>query len=41
MQMKLLGIITVDFDITDQWLIRFSISGRYWRKKWEYNSTVH
>jgi hypothetical protein len=41
MQMKLLGIINVDFSITDQQLIKFSISGRYWRKKWEYNGTVH
>jgi hypothetical protein len=31
----------VGFDITDQLLIRFSISVRYWRKKCEYNETVH
>jgi hypothetical protein len=30
----------VDFGIIDQRLIRFSLSGRYW-KKWEYNGTVH
>jgi hypothetical protein len=39
--MKLLGIISVDFDITDQLLIRFSAFIRYWRKKWEYTETVH
>jgi hypothetical protein len=27
------------FGVTDQRLIKFSISGRYWRKKWEYNGT--
>jgi hypothetical protein len=32
MQMKLLGTTNVDFGLTDQRLIRFSISGRYWRK---------
>jgi hypothetical protein len=33
MQIKLLGIINVDFDITDdEQLNRFSESGRYWRK---------
>jgi hypothetical protein len=30
--MKLLGIISVGFDITDQLLIRFSAFIRYWRK---------
>jgi hypothetical protein len=34
MQMKLLGIINVDFDATDQRLIRVSVSARYWRRKW-------
>jgi hypothetical protein len=29
------------FDITDQLLIRFSASVRYWRKKWEHNEIVH
>jgi hypothetical protein len=39
--MKLLGIISVGFDIPYQLLIRFSAFVRYWRKKWEYNETVH
>jgi hypothetical protein len=39
--MKLLGNINVGFDIIDQLLIRFSAFIRYWRKKWEYNETVH
>jgi hypothetical protein len=39
--MKLLGIISVDFDITDQLLVRFSAFVKCWRKKWEYNKTVH
>jgi hypothetical protein len=39
--MKLLVIIRVDFDVTDQLLIKFSEFVRYWRKKWEYNETVH
>jgi hypothetical protein len=39
--MKLLGIISVGSDITDQLLIRFSAFIRYWRKKWEYSKTVH
>jgi hypothetical protein len=30
--MKLLGIISVDFGVTDQLLIRFSAFVRYWRK---------
>jgi hypothetical protein len=30
--MKLLGIICVGFDVTDQLLIRFSAFVRYWRK---------
>jgi hypothetical protein len=32
MQKKLLGIISVDFDVKDQLLIRYSIFVRYWRK---------
>jgi hypothetical protein len=40
MQMKLLGITNVDFGVTDQQLIKFSVSGRYWKKK-EYNGAVH
>jgi hypothetical protein len=31
----------VGFNVTDQVLIRFSAFVRYWRKKWEYNETVH
>jgi hypothetical protein len=38
--MKLLETISVDFNVTDQLLIRFSAFIRYWRKKWEYNDTV-
>jgi hypothetical protein len=30
--MKLLGTISVDFDITDQLLIKFSAFVRYWKK---------
>jgi hypothetical protein len=30
--MKLLGTIRVDFDVTDQLLIRFSAFIRYWKK---------
>jgi hypothetical protein len=37
MQMKLLGIISVDFDVTGQLLIIYSAFIRYLRKKWEYN----
>jgi sorting nexin-29 len=40
MQMKLLGITNVDFDVIGQRLTRFSISVRYWKKKWEYIGTV-
>jgi hypothetical protein len=36
-----LGITTVDFIAIGKRLVRFLISGRYWRKKWEYNGTVH
>jgi hypothetical protein len=39
--MKLLGIISVGFDLTDQLLISFSAFVRYWKKKWEYNETVY
>jgi hypothetical protein len=31
--MKLLGIISVGFDVTDQLLIIFSAFVRYWRKR--------
>jgi hypothetical protein len=41
MQTKLLRTTNAAFYIIDQRLIRFSISVRYWRKKWEYNGTVH
>jgi hypothetical protein len=34
---KLLGIISVGFDVTDQLLIRYFAFVRYWRK----NETVH
>jgi hypothetical protein len=36
--MKLLGIISVGFNITDQLLIRFSAFVRFWRKN---GSTMH
>jgi hypothetical protein len=39
--MKLLGIISVGFEVTDQLLIRLSAFLRYWGRKWEYNETVH
>jgi hypothetical protein len=39
--MKLLGNISVGFNLTDQLPIRFSAFVRYWRKNWEYNETVH
>jgi hypothetical protein len=32
MQTKLLGIISVDVDVTDQLLIRYSVFVRHWRK---------
>jgi hypothetical protein len=41
MQMKLLGITNVDFGVIDKRQIKFSISGRYWKKKGEFNGTVH
>jgi hypothetical protein len=39
--MKLLGIISVGFDVTDQLLIRSFAFIRYWGKKWRYNEIVH
>jgi hypothetical protein len=39
--MKLLGITSVRFDVTERRLIRIFAFFRYWRKKWEYNETVH
>jgi hypothetical protein len=38
---EIIAIINADSDVTDQLLIRFSAFVRYWRKKWEYNETVH
>jgi hypothetical protein len=38
--MKLLGIINVGFDVTDQLLRRFFAFVRH-GGKWEYNETVH
>jgi hypothetical protein len=39
--MKLLGIISVDFDVTDQPLIQIFCICQILEKKWEYNETVH
>jgi hypothetical protein len=39
--MKLFGTIIVDLNVTDEVLIRFSAFVRHWRKKCEYNKTVH
>jgi hypothetical protein len=39
--MKLLEIISVDLDVTDQPLIRFPALVRCWRKKWEYSETIY
>jgi hypothetical protein len=38
--MKLLGIMSVGVEVTDQLLIRFSAFLRYWTKN-EYSETVH
>jgi hypothetical protein len=38
---KLLGIISIGFDITDQLLIRSFCIRQILEKKWEYNETVH
>jgi hypothetical protein len=40
MQWKLLGIISVDFDVTGQLLVVYSAFVKY-LKKWEYNEAVH
>jgi hypothetical protein len=40
MQRKLLGIISVGFDVTGQLLIIYSAFVKYLRRKWEYNETV-
>jgi hypothetical protein len=39
--MKLLGIISVGFDITDQVQIRYICIRQILEKKYEYNETVH
>jgi hypothetical protein len=39
--MKLLGIISMDFGIINQLLIRYFAFIGYQKKKWEYNGTVH
>jgi hypothetical protein len=41
MSLKLLGIISESSVIIYLLLIRFSAFGRYKRKKWEYNGTMH
>jgi hypothetical protein len=41
MQRKLLGIISVDFDVTGQLLIIYSAFLKYLKKTWEYNEAVH
>jgi sorting nexin-29 len=38
---EIIGDHQCGFDVIDQLLIRFSAFIRYWRKKWEYNETVH
>jgi len=40
MQGKLLGIISVDFDATDQLLIIYFVFVKCLRKKWEFSETV-
>ena len=39
--MKLLGTINLVLDVTDRPLTKFFVFNRYWRKKWEYNGTIH
>jgi hypothetical protein len=41
MQRILLGIINVDFDATDQLLIRYTAYVKYPGKKWACNDVVH
>jgi hypothetical protein len=41
MQRKLLGIISVDLDVTDRLLIIYSAFVKYLKTKWEYNEAVH
>jgi hypothetical protein len=38
---KIIGIISVGFEVRDHLLIRSFTFVRYYRKKWEYNETVH
>jgi hypothetical protein len=40
MQRKLLGIISVGFNITGQLLIIYSALVKYLRKKWQYNEDL-
>jgi hypothetical protein len=40
MQRKLLGIISVCFEVTGQLQITYSAFVKYLRKKWEYNEAV-
>jgi hypothetical protein len=39
--MKLLGIISVDFNVTEQRQISFPAFTSFWRKKLEFSETVH
>jgi hypothetical protein len=41
MQRKLLGTISVGFDVTGQLLIIYSAFVKYLRKKWKYNEAAH
>jgi hypothetical protein len=41
MQRKILGVINVDFDVTDQLLIAYSAFIKYLKKKWGYTGAVH
>jgi hypothetical protein len=40
MQRRLLGIISVDFDVTDQLVVIYSAFIKCSRKKWKYNGAV-
>ena len=39
--MKSLGTIDVVLDVTDRQLTKYFVFARYWRKKWEYDGTIH
>jgi hypothetical protein len=41
MQKKLLGMISVGFDVTGLLLIMYSEFAKILEKKWEYNEAVH